>query len=131
MTKNFKLEEFTYSRIAVENGLENIPGIQATKAIKSLAINLLQPLRDKLDEPIAITSGYRNSTVNVLVGGVHNSQHIKGEAADCYCAGGAKKMLEVLLQSGLQFDQAILYRKRLFLHLSYREGFNRKEVLYK
>ena len=130
LSRNFTFEELTYSRIAVENGLENVPNPQALQALKNLATYLLQPLRNRYGSAIAVTSGYRNETVNLLVGGGKYSQHTKGEAADCYIAEGPEKLLEILKASGLDFDQAILYRRKKFLHLSYREGFNRRQVLY-
>ena len=111
ISKNFTVEEFTYSRKAIENGIDNMP------------------LRDRLGEPIAITSGYRCPEVNRLVGGVVNSQHTRGEAADCYAACGPERLLEVLIDSGLPFDQAIVYRKKKFLHLSYKNGANRKQII--
>ena len=40
-------------------------------------------------------------------------------------------LLKVLKASGLPFDQAIIYCRRQFLHLSYREGQNRGMVIYK
>lgn len=131
LSRNFTFEELTYSRIAVENGLENVPNPQALQALKNLVTYLLQPLRNRYGSAIAVTSGYRNETVNLLVGGVKNSQHTKGEAADCYIAEGPEKLLEILKASGLDFDQAILYRRKKFLHLSYCEGFNRRQVLYR
>ena len=130
LSRNLTFEELTYSRIAIEHGLENVPGPLAFQSLKNLATYLLQPLRDRYGSAIAITSGYRNETVNLLVGGVKNSQHTKGEAADCYIAEGPEKLPEILKASGLDFDQAILYRRKKFLHLSYREGFNRRQVLY-
>lgn len=130
LSRNFTFEELTYSRIAIEHGLENVPAPLAFQSLKNLATYLLQPLRDRYGSAIAITSGYRNETVNLLAGGVKNSQHTKGEAADCYIAEGPEKLLEILKASGLDFDQAILYRRKKFLHLSYREGFNRRQVLY-
>ena len=129
-SRNFTFEELTYSRIAIEHGLENVPGPLAFQSLKNLATYLLQPLRNRYGSAIAVTSGYRNETVNLLVGGIKNSQHTKGEAADCYIAEGPEKLLEILKASGLDFDQAILYRRKKFLHLSYREGFNRRQVLY-
>lgn len=131
LSENFTLEEFTYSRVAITNGLENVPNPAALNALKKLVAYLLQPLRNRYGSTIAVTSGYRNEAVNLLVGGVKNSQHTLGEAADCYIAEGPEKLLEVLKESGLAFDQAILYRKKKFLHLSYREGFNRRQILYK
>ena len=42
---------------------------------------LLEPARQQVG-PIIINSGYRNPRVNALVGGVRNSQHLLGQAAD-------------------------------------------------
>lgn len=131
LTKNFTLEELTYSRVAIENGWDNTPPAAALHALYRLAHCLLQPLRDRLGAAIAITSGYRSEEVNRAAGGVARSAHRTGEAADCFCAAGPEKLLDILLASGLPFDQAILYKRRRFLHLAYREGNNRKEVLYK
>lgn len=131
LSRNFTLQELTYSRTAVEHGLENVPGPQAFQSLRNLATYLLQPLRDRYGSAIAVTSGYRNETVNLLAGGVKNSQHTKGEAADCYITEGPLKLLDILKASGLDFDQAIVYPRKKFLHLSYREGFNRRQILYK
>ena len=73
LSRNFTLKEFTYSRIAIEQGLENIPNPQALLALKNLTGYLLQPLRERYGKTIAITSGYRNEAVNLLAGGVKNS----------------------------------------------------------
>lgn len=42
----------------------------------------LQLLRDKVDRPLKITSGYRCITHNAAVGGSQNSKHRYGMAAD-------------------------------------------------
>ena len=128
---NFSIDEFIYSQAAIASGLDNTPDAVATANIRRLVERLLQPLRDRLGEPIAILSGYRSDELNRLVGGVPSSQHRLGEAADCYCAAGPDHLLKVLKASGLPFDQAIIYCRRQFLHLSYREGRNRGMVIYK
>ena len=129
MGEFFSWEEMTYSRRAVEKGLDNRPGAEARKALEHLVLHLLDPLRRLYGKPIAVTSGYRCEEVNRLVGGVPDSQHVKGEAADCYVPD-AGELLVVLRRSGLVFDQAIHYRKRNFLHLSLkRSGVNRMQVL--
>lgn len=130
LSEHFSLEEFTYSRIAVENALDNVPPVEAKSALQHLVTCLLEPLRQLYKAPIAILSGYRSETVNHLAGGVPASQHRKGEAADCYVAGGPEKLLSLLKSSGLLFDQAILYKRRRFLHLSLKKkGRNRMQVL--
>lgn len=127
----FTFDELTYSRTAVENGLSNRPGATERDNLAQLVERLLDPLRERLGEPIAILSGYRSPEVNTLVGGVPDSQHTLGEAADCYCLAGPERLLAVLRASGLPFDQAIVYRLRNFLHLSYRAGRCRSQILYR
>lgn len=80
LTKNFSLKEFVChdGTPVPEKYIANI---------KTLALNL-QILRDYLNEiekkPIfvKIISGYRTISHNREVGGVDNSQHLKGKAAD-------------------------------------------------
>ena len=78
-----------------------------------------------------ISSGFRNPEVNKLVGGVPTCQHMKGQAADVRVKD-PRKLLACLLESGLDFDQAILYQdgRNNFLYLSYNSERNRKQVLY-
>lgn len=130
LSEHFSLEEMTYSRIAVENGLDNEPPFAVRQTLCYLAVHLLEPLRQFYGRPIAVLSGYRSDSVNRLAGGVVTSQHRKGEAADCYIPEGPRRLLDILKKSGLLFDQAILYRKRNFLHISLKEkGTNRMQIL--
>lgn len=131
ISENFTWEELSYSRVAVEKGLQNEPTDEARLALEELVKRLLQPLRIAYGGPIAITSGYRSPQLNRIVGGVPSSQHVKGEAADCYVPDAAT-LLEVLKNNTFPFDQAILYRKKNFLHLSLRrKGTNRRQILEK
>lgn len=55
----------------------------------SMALLLgLERLRLRINRPINISSGYRCPDHNRAVGGVWNSQHVKGTAADIYVDGG-------------------------------------------
>ena len=44
----------------------------------------LQKARDHFGKPMIITSGYRTTAHNIKVGGVSNSNHVFGNAADVY-----------------------------------------------
>ena len=59
-----------------------MPDIKSLDCMLNLIVYCLQPLRDKLQKPMIITSGFRNQKVNDLVGGVLTSQHTKGQAVD-------------------------------------------------
>ena len=57
-----------------------------SKASKKL-IDGLQELRESVDRPIVIVSGYRCTKHNINVGGATNSQHMLGNAADIKIEG--------------------------------------------
>lgn len=59
----------------------NIPTVHDVACMTYGCLNLLEPAREQVG-PIIINSGYRNPEVNRLVGGVRNSQHMRGQAAD-------------------------------------------------
>lgn len=127
LSKNFTLREFTKSETATSKGLNNTPSAEVVENLTHLVCKLIQPLRDIIDTPLTINSGYRSKVLNRAVGGVPSSQHLKGEAADIRCYD-PKKLLAALTDSGLEFDQAILYPT--FLHLSLkRSGVNRNRVI--
>ena len=82
LTKNFSLEELTFSITANNHGINNTPNAEAKAALTRLAVEVLQPIRDAWGKPIKVTSGYRCTRLNTMVGGVNNSQHVLGQAAD-------------------------------------------------
>lgn len=66
--------------------------------IKELASNL-QVLRDFLGEPIRINSAYRSPAHNKAIGGVKNSQHVLGRAADIKVKDIETKDLYLIIDS--------------------------------
>lgn len=66
--------------------------------IKELASNL-QVLRDFLGEPIRINSAYRSPAHNKAIGGVKNSQHVLGRAADVKVKDIETKDLYLIIDS--------------------------------
>lgn len=132
LSENFTIEEFTRSDKAKELGITNEPGEKELSALRVLVSRTIQPLRDKLGVPIHVNSGYRCPELNKAVGGVPTSQHQKGEAADLSIDGKANDILEALENNNIPFDQAILYRKQNFLHVSLKlDGVQRSNVIIK
>lgn len=82
LSRNFKLEEFTRSSTAEVHGICNEPSVDAISNLQNLCQEVLQPLRDYYGKRIYISSGFRCRALNEKVGGVPNSQHVTGEAAD-------------------------------------------------
>lgn len=78
----FTLEEFTRSSTAQRLKIDNTPGDEVVRNIQYGVQMVLDPLRRIIRSPIIITSGFRCSALNKAVGGVANSWHTKGNAAD-------------------------------------------------
>ena len=60
----------------------NVPSTQQVANMIYGCRLLLEPAREAIGCPIIINSGYRNEAYNRQVGGVRNSQHLTGQAAD-------------------------------------------------
>lgn len=96
--------------------------------ITALTEQVLDPAREALGKPLVVNSGFRCPLHNKTVGGVYNSQHVKGEAADVHCEDN-RKLAKVIVENG-RFDQLILYPT--FVHVSWkRQGGNRQQILRK
>lgn len=135
VSKNFTLEELRNSDTAKALGIVNAPGLDEVCSLCALVHNVLQPLRDAMGEPIKIGSGYRCSKLNMAVGGVMNSQHTKGEAADL-CIDGDKakgKRWFEWIKAHCDFDQLIWEHNAkgsYWVHVSYcADGKNRRQVI--
>ena len=77
LSNHFKLGEF----LNLGKYPDNKPTMQHVANMTYGCLMLLEPARQVVG-PIIINSGYRNPRVNALVGGVRNSQHLQGQAAD-------------------------------------------------
>jgi hypothetical protein len=135
ISKNFTLEELLSSEVAKSRGIANIPTHEVIVNLCALVHHVLQPMRDGLNEPIVISSGFRCPKLNAAVGGVSNSQHLKGEAADPFINGDMNKGRRwfTWIKAHCQFDQLIWEHSAkgtYWVHVSYRaDGNNRKKVI--
>lgn len=84
LSKHFKLSEFTRSDTAKRYGIDNTPPLNVISNLQYLCNEILEPLREWMNEPIVISSGYRCPQLNSHpeVRGATKSQHLTGEAAD-------------------------------------------------
>lgn len=154
LTKNFTLDELLKSPTALQWGFEEQfkPSQEVVDNLKELTVHILQPLRDIIGRPIKITSGYRCPRVNAKVGGVsqkvqgkvvQTSSHVLGQAADIEVwvdgleANGIiiDALHKLMKDSSFEWDQLILEYGSLhnpsWVHISYRKGNNRKQILRK
>ena len=82
----FSLAELIKSSTATKHHIDNTPPADVVKNLQYGVDMVLDPLRRIYGKPIIITSGYRCPKLNTLVGGVSNSWHTQGNAADIHVA---------------------------------------------
>ena len=139
LSKNFTYEELCHSGVAERKGLRNRPKTKEEERVvienlKALCMEVLQPLRDYLEKPVVISSGYRSEEVNRAVGGVKGSQHLRGEATDLHVEN-TEHLLKIMhfIMEETDFDQLIWEKNKAgtqWVHVSYRRnGVNKHQVL--
>ena len=138
VTMHFTIEELYASKTAKEKGINNKPNMQQMINLVYLCAYVLEPLRVAMNEPIKIGSGFRSRELNAAVGGVYNSQHCKGQAADLCIDGDLKKGRKWFeyIKNHLPFDQLIWEKNpktgNYWVHVSFvfpDFGKNRKKVI--
>ncbi len=87
VSKNFCVSEFS-----CKDGSDEV-------YIDSRLCEILQKTRDYFKSPVIINSAYRTPSYNAKVGGVANSQHTKGTAADIVVKGALPKDVAVYIES--------------------------------
>lgn len=120
ISKNFSYSEFERSETAEKKGIVNVIATAKVRdSIQALVLNVLQPLRTALGVEMHINSGYRCPELNEAVGGVPNSMHLRGEAADV-ATPTPLLMARKAVEMGLPFDQMGIYPT--FVHFSHKLG---------
>ena len=134
---HFTIEELYASATAKRLGIDNKPNVQQVINLVYLAAYVLEPLRVAMNEPIKIGSGFRCQKLNKAVGGVYNSQHMKGQAADLCIDGDLEKGKRWFnyIKDNLPFDQLIMEHNSkgtYWVHVSFvfkDFGKNRHQVI--
>ena len=138
VTMHFTIEEMYASETAKRLSINNKPNMQQMINLVYLCAYVLEPLRVAMNEPIKIGSGFRCQQLNKAVGGVYNSQHLKGQAADLCIDGDIQKGRKWFeyIKKNLPFDQLIWEKNpktcSCWVHVSFvfpDFGNNRKHVI--
>lgn len=137
ISDNFDLEEFINSATAKKYKIDNSPNDEIVKNIKTLVINVLQPIRNQWGKPIKVTSGYRCKTLNDKVKGSKTSQHLTGDAADITVGSPSenKKLFHLIVdmyyKKDVDFGQLIDEYDFKWLHISnLRKGKPNHQILH-
>ena len=135
LSANFELFELTKSQVADRKGIQNNPSPDHIDNLKSLCINILQPIRSEFDRPVIISSGFRSAELCIAIGSKPTSQHSEGKAADLEIPGVDNMELAMWIKNNLNFDQLILefYKdgepNSGWVHVSWAGEDNRNQTL--
>ncbi|PJI26274.1 D-Ala-D-Ala carboxypeptidase family metallohydrolase [Prevotella intermedia] len=133
LSPHFTVGEFFRSGTAIRLGIENEPDAhpedgltneEVVENLRALCTEVLEPLRRRVGRVI-ITSGYRCQKLNKAVGGVWNSQHLRGEAADIYVSDTVMAMrYGRILEEHSAVQQVLLEplgtKRKRWLHVTFR-----------
>jgi len=118
LTRNFQYKEFWSSDIKL--GFKSIePPVRLFDNILIMA-NELQKVRDYIESPIIITSGYRTPVWNAYVGGVKKSYHLYGKACDIKVIGIPLQDLAIYVAFLTSFRGYGINLAKGFLHIDMR-----------
>jgi len=131
ISKHITLQEATESATALRMGINNVPNELELEAMKYVAENLFEPIREWYDKPIKINSFYRCLALNKAVNGSKTSGHVLGNSIDISAGNKVenKKIFDFIKLSGLNFDQVINEYDYTWVHISLKKDKNRKQIL--
>ena len=99
------------------------------EGMNPVLLEKLDKLRGMVGHPIEVSSGYRCPAHNRRIGGVDDSQHVLGNAADIYCDYiTTEKLAEYAEKVG--FDGIGIYIEDGFVHVDVRND-GRKPNYYR
>jgi zinc D-Ala-D-Ala carboxypeptidase len=120
LSAHFSLAEFCASSTAASLGIDNSPTSQHLENLKRTAEGM-EKVRALLgNQPIKITSAYRNPQLNAAVKGTPTSAHPLGFAADFrHSVLSPLACARKIRDSDLMFDQCLLETGRGVVHISF------------
>lgn len=109
LSPNFTLKELTATNYP---DLQRAPEVEHVINLTYLCAAVLQPLRDMYGQPIIINSGFRSPALNKRVGGVENSFHLQGLAADIFIKSQAEAFALFCLLKTIPAVDLCLFEKK-------------------
>ena len=119
----FTIKEMSKSQIAKSQNIDNTPTKEVIENLKKV-MYVLDMVRVHMGKPIFVNSGYRCRKLNEIVGGVHESMHIRGLAADFRTdkIEDINRMFEFLKENHKDFKIIELINYTTFIHMGISES---------
>jgi len=136
--KYFTIKELSKSPTAQRLGIDNTPPPQEEGNLKLLVEKVLDPIREAYKKPIIVNSGYRCHVLNRKIGGVPNSHHLGGMAADIQTVKDTVEdnktlfnIIQKMIESKeIEVTQLIDEKNYSWIHISYNPADIRNQILH-
>lgn len=137
ISKYVDISEVTSSDTAKRRGIDNSPTPEHLENLKVTCVEVFDKVREHFGVPIYISSGYRSAALNKAIGGSATSDHNNGKALDLDQDGKGNgvtnRQVFDYIKDNLEFDQLIWEfgssQNPDWVHVGYRKGANRKQIL--
>lgn len=137
ISKYVSISEVISSDTAKRKGIDNSPTPEHLENLKVTCTEVFDKVREHFDVPIYISSGYRSAALNKAIGGSATSDHNNGKALDLDQDGKGNgvtnRQVFDYIKDNLEFDQLIWEfgssQNPDWVHVGYRKGANRKQIL--
>ena len=141
LTQHFSLQEMTRTSVKGVDNTPTAPVIANLQRVCTWLEDLRREWNERYgsgDDPIVINSAYRSPAVNRAVGGVGNSNHLTGCAADIRVSGMSQALRYAVLLMDIadarheDFDEILLERSAsaIWLHFAVRASNNRLKIRF-
>ena len=131
---NFTYGELIKSATALRLGIDNTPNEDQWVCLEKLAVNVLQPVRDKFGG-IRITSGFRSVALCEVIGSKSTSNHTRGQASDIEPIDSAVGFMDIINWVYYNLEYRNLIAEYVpdngWVHVDYRVGANIKVLKVK
>ena len=119
----FTIKEMTKSQTAKVYHIDNTPTEEEVVENLKKVMYILDMVRVHMGKPIFVNSGYRCKKLNDIVGGVRESMHIRGLAADFRTEKieDINRMFEFLKENHKEFKIIELINYTTFIHMGVSE----------
>ncbi|MGL5428449.1 MAG: D-Ala-D-Ala carboxypeptidase family metallohydrolase [Cetobacterium sp.] len=121
-----KISNYFYEKESVKSstgdrlGIRNIVPENLKKIVTYTAARM-DTIRLLLNVPCTINSFYRSQELNNAVGGSKTSDHMNGRAVDFIPKMNLREAYNKIKNSGLSYDQLIIYPNQKFIHISFKD----------
>ena len=127
ISEHFTLFDICNSQNAINHNINNTPDQEVINNATIVINKILEPTRMHFNQPLKVNCIFRCPALNKIDGGVPTSQHLEGKAVDFTLLNVTLQEIVDYIRHNLDFDQLIL--ESTWVHCSYNQGKNRKEVL--